>query len=356
MAVLLETSLGDIVIDLFVDEVPDSAMNFLKLCKIGYYSNSLVHFIQKDVCVQMGNPNTRELDVADLHVAHEKKLDVGDARGYSIFGILSRTQSEKERLRYIKDERHDSLLHDQFGMVGYVNFGEHNANSAPFYITTSKLPLAHMDRQHTIFGRVAEGFDVLRTMNSLVVDVSSKIPFKEVRILSTHILDDPFEDPGDLSELNWTSINPSLRRNSEGVLPKPVPTFLSRNEVDEFVRDVDSHARAVVLEVLGDLPDADARPPETVLFVCKLNPCTCDDDLAIIFSRFGKVVSCEVIRHRETRESLGYAFVEYDNQQDCERAFVKMDGCIIDDRRIRVDFSQSVAKLWNRHRRESWRQ
>ncbi len=46
--------------------------------------------------------------------------------------------------------------------------------------------------------------------------------------------------------------------------------------------------------MVGDIPDADAKPPENVLFVCKLNPVTTDEDLEIIFSRFGTIVSCEV--------------------------------------------------------------
>lgn len=33
MAVLLETSVGDLVIDLYVDDCPNTAKNFLKLCK-----------------------------------------------------------------------------------------------------------------------------------------------------------------------------------------------------------------------------------------------------------------------------------------------------------------------------------
>lgn len=40
---------------------------------------------------------------------------------------------------------------------------------------------------------------------------------------------------------------------------------------------------------MGDLPDADIKPPENVLFVCKLNPVTTDEDLEIIFSRFGPI-------------------------------------------------------------------
>jgi len=39
--------------------------------------------------------------------------------------------------------------------------------------------------------------------------------------------------------------------------------------------------------MIGDIPDADMKPPDNALFVCKLNPITQDGDLEIIFSRFG---------------------------------------------------------------------
>ena len=96
--------------------------------------------------------------------------------------------------------------------------------------------------------------------------------------------------------------------------------------------------------MIGDLPEADCAPPENVLFVCKLNPVTNDDDLEIIFSRFGKVVQCEVIRDRKSNDSLQYAFVEFEDPKSCENAYFKMDNVLIDDRRIHVDFSQSVSK------------
>ena len=41
---------------------------------------------------------------------------------------------------------------------------------------------------------------------------------------------------------------------------------------------------------VGDLPEADAKPPDNVLFVCKLNPVTTEEDLEVIFSRFGKIL------------------------------------------------------------------
>merc|ERR1712227_7547 len=119
----------------------------------------------------------------------------------------------------------------------------------------------------------------------------------------------------------------------------------SEQEVNEIIADKEAKARATILEMVGDLPEADCAPPENVLFVCKLNPVTTDDDLEIIFSRFGKVKSCEVIRDHKTQDSLQYAFVEFEEQKACEQAYFKMDNVLIDDRRIHVDFSQSVSKF-----------
>jgi peptidyl-prolyl cis-trans isomerase-like 4 len=42
---------------------------------------------------------------------------------------------------------------------------------------------------------------------------------------------------------------------------------------------------------------------------------------------------------------LQYAFIEFENKESCEEAYFKMDSVLIDDRRIHVDFSQSVSKL-----------
>jgi peptidyl-prolyl cis-trans isomerase-like 4 len=67
-----------------------------------------------------------------------------------------------------------------------------------------------------------------------------------------------------------------------------------------------------------------------------------DDDLNLIFSRFGKILSCEIIRDKRTGDSLQYAFIEFDDQAACEQAYFKMQGVLIDDHRIHVDFSQSV--------------
>lgn len=70
MSVLLETSVGDLVLDLDVDGSPDLARNFLKLVKARYYTGVLVYNVQENRYCQTGDPK-------------------GDGTGgCSIFGLL----------------------------------------------------------------------------------------------------------------------------------------------------------------------------------------------------------------------------------------------------------------------------
>jgi peptidyl-prolyl cis-trans isomerase-like 4 len=56
MSVLLETSLGDLVIDLFVDHAPVACQNFLKLCEAKYYNNCLFFDVQPRYLALSGDP------------------------------------------------------------------------------------------------------------------------------------------------------------------------------------------------------------------------------------------------------------------------------------------------------------
>lgn len=94
---------------------------------------------------------------------------------------------------------------------------------------------------------------------------------------------------------------------------------LPEEEEERIRREKAAAASALTLEMVGDLPFANVRPPENVLFVCKLNPVTRDEDLELIFSRFGTIMSCQVIRDKRTGDSLQYAFIEFDRREDAEQ-------------------------------------
>ncbi|KAH0773424.1 hypothetical protein KY290_010561 [Solanum tuberosum] len=196
--------------------------------------------------------------------------------------------------------------------------GEKNLNASQFYITL-RDDLDSLDGEHTIFGEITKGFDTLNRINEayladLILDASPERKPK-----------DEIDDDVRLED-DWMPNDEEL-----GVREKK-----------------EAHSREVILESVGDIPEME--PPYNVLYVRKLNPSTEEEALYIIFSHFGIVTSAEIIRDHKTGDSHCYAFIEFKDKESCEQAYFKMDNTQIDYRRIRVDFSQCVAKLWSQFR------
>ncbi|XP_075718685.1 peptidyl-prolyl cis-trans isomerase-like 4 isoform X2 [Rhinoderma darwinii] len=250
-----------------------------------------------------------------------------------------------DQARYFEPEKVPRIKHKKLGTVSMVNNGN-DQHGSQFLITTG-VNLDYLDGVHTVFGEITEGMDVLKKINETFVD-KDFVPFQDIRINHTVVLDDPFDDPPGLP-IPDRSPEPTKEQLDSGRIGADEEIDdnkgKSTEEIEEHLAEKEAKTRAVLLEMVGDIPDADIKPPENVLFVCKLNPVTTDEDLEIIFSRFGTIKSCEIIRDWKTGESLCYAFIEFEKEVDCEKAYFKMDNVLIDDRRIHVDFSQSVAKI-----------
>ncbi|KAF9157595.1 Peptidyl-prolyl cis-trans isomerase cyp6 [Actinomortierella ambigua] len=342
MSVLIETSVGDIVIDLHTEQAPTTCLNFLKLCKVKYYNFCCFHNVQRDFMVQTGDPTA-----------------TGQG-GESIFGLLDKDPVHSSR-KYLPAEIHPSLKHRQKGTVSMAIAGASTTSSSSttttntsadnrgvvgsqFFITMADQ-LDYLDGRFTVFGQVAEGMDVLDKINGAIVDDHFR-PFKDIRIKHTIVLEDPFPDPPGLvvpdeSPLPTKAMLATVRIGED----EDIESILPPEEEERIRREKEAQAQALTLEMVGDLPFAEIKPPENVLFVAQLNPVTRSEDLELIFSRFGTILSCEVIRDKRTGDSLCYAFIEFEKEDECSEAYFKMNKVLIDDRRIHVDFSQSVSKL-----------
>ena len=186
--------------------------------------------------------------------------------------------------------------------------------------------LISLDGVHCVIGEVVEGHEVLAKLNDAICDVQGR-PYKDIRITHTVVLEDPFNNPRGFREPSRSpSPTPERLQNGRIAADEDIDDMEGKTEqeINEMIADKEAKARATILEIVGDLPDADCAPPENVLFVCKLNPVTTDDDLTIIFSRFGKIKNAEVIRDRLTGDSLQYAFIEFDDKKSCEEAYLSL--------------------------------
>ncbi|CAM9627698.1 unnamed protein product [Chrysoparadoxa australica] len=174
MSVMLETSLGPVVVDLLTKEAPLAAKNFLKLCKIKYYNGCLFYNVQENFMLQAGDPSAT------------------GKGGESVYG-----QMYGEQARFFQDEIIPTQKFDSKGTLAMANQGRPDSNSSQFFITMRGDDLTHLDGKHTIFGSVAEGLEVLDEINTQFCDEEGR-PYRDIRILHTYVLDDPFDDPPQL--------------------------------------------------------------------------------------------------------------------------------------------------------------
>ncbi|KAI0017423.1 cyclophilin-like domain-containing protein [Xylariomycetidae sp. FL0641] len=330
MSVLLETSAGDIVVDLLTDYAPKECENFLKLCKIKYYNFSPVHSIQQNFSFQTGDPLGPTSNASD--------------GGSSVWGLVSGPTNKT-----FAATLHPKLKHLERGTVSMATVPHpsdpNKRLAASQFIVTLADNTEYLDGKASIFAKVVEGFDALEKINAAITDKEGH-PLVDIRIKHTVLLDDPYDDPPGLREPSQSPPPSKAQLATVRIADDaPLDEEVDQDAAEKVRRERDARAQALTLEMMGDLPFAEVKPPENVLFVCKLNPVTTDADLELIFSRFGTILSCEVIRDKKTGDSLQYAFIEFEDRAACEAAYFKMQGVLIDDRRIHVDFSQSVSKL-----------
>src|SRR5579871_1056126 len=142
-----ETSLGTFTVELFVDKMPNTANNFIKLAKAGFYDGLHFHRVIQGFMVQFGCPHSRD----------PKSPRAGTGNGPE---------------GTIKDEfPPDAKLSNEPGTLSMANTGAPNSGSSQFFINT--VHNSYLDwfspgaSKHPVFGRVTQGMDVVRAIEKV---------------------------------------------------------------------------------------------------------------------------------------------------------------------------------------------
>jgi peptidyl-prolyl cis-trans isomerase SDCCAG10 len=161
--VCLETSVGEIEIELWPREAPKACRNFVQLCMENYYNKTKFHRVVKDFIVQGGDPT-----------------GTGEG-GESIY----------EGGKPFKDEFHTRLRFVRRGLVAMANAGKDD-NSSQFFFTMG--PTQELQSKHTLFGKVV-GDTIFNMMKLQDVEVDpDDRPVHPHKILRTKVLVNPFPD------------------------------------------------------------------------------------------------------------------------------------------------------------------
>lgn len=124
---IMKTEKGDMTIEFYDKDAPNTVANFLKLAKSGFYNGVTFHRVIPNFVVQGGDPTG---------------TGAGGA-GYRIDCELTG----------------DNQYHDR-GVLSMAHAGR-NTGSSQFFICHSRTNTAHLDRHHTCFGKVVENVDVV---------------------------------------------------------------------------------------------------------------------------------------------------------------------------------------------------
>ncbi|KAF3908506.1 Phosphatase [Orbilia brochopaga] len=156
----ISTSLGNLNVELHTDWAPKAVYNFIKLAEKGYYNGTVFHRNIRSFMIQGGDPT-------------------GTGRGGSSYWGKN-----------FEDELQGPYTHDSRGVLSMANKGK-NTNSSQFYILYRAQ--AHLDRKHTVFGKVVGGLDILDRMETAATDSNDR-PIKEISIEEVVVFVDPFDE------------------------------------------------------------------------------------------------------------------------------------------------------------------
>ena len=136
MQALMETSAGNITIQLYNDKAPDTVANFVRLVESGYYDGLHFHRVIENFMNQGGCPHSAD----------------PMARNAGTGGPGWKIPCEPSAL---------GLRHDKPGMFSMANAGR-NTGGSQFFLTT--VPTPWLDGNHAVFGEVIDGMDVVQAI------------------------------------------------------------------------------------------------------------------------------------------------------------------------------------------------
>jgi cyclophilin family peptidyl-prolyl cis-trans isomerase len=162
----METSLGNIQIELFTDQMPLTAGNFIKLAKSGFYDGLHFHRVIPQFMVQFGCPHSRD--------PNSRRAGTGDGPDGTIA------------------DEHTAKISNEPGTLSMANTGRPNSGSCQFFINT-----AHNDfldwfspgaSKHPVFGKVVSGLDIVEQISKVPRDGNDR-PREPVQMVRVTVAD-----------------------------------------------------------------------------------------------------------------------------------------------------------------------
>ena len=150
----IETNHGTISVNLLSKDAPITVDNFVSLSKKGFYDGVIFHRVIQNFMIQGGDPT-----------------GTGTGGPGYVF----------------EDEITDIQTFNSSGILAMANTGP-NTNGSQFFITT--VPTPHLNGNHTIWGIVIKGYDVVEKISQVQTSEFNDKPVEDVVIKKVEIEED----------------------------------------------------------------------------------------------------------------------------------------------------------------------
>ena len=173
---VVTTSAGTIVIDLRADLAPNHVAYFMKQARSGGYDGTIFHRVILRGLIQGGDPLSKDPAKSKLY-------------GTGGLGVLKAEISSEK--------------HTRGAVSAVLQPNKPDSAGAQFFICASDQPA--LDGKHTIFGRVAEGMEVVQAISESPADANGR-PNDRIEIRSVVIRDTPPPEPEPFASDTPTSL------------------------------------------------------------------------------------------------------------------------------------------------------
>lgn len=173
--VTVSTSKGTFTLALYGADAPKTVANFVGLVKKKFYDGVLFHRVAKDFIIQAGDPKTR------------------DATARAAWGTGGQTADGKPLIEELDPATPSSRTGYQPGVLAMARKQTPASGTSQFFICLDKANV--LPHQYTIFGRVIDGMDVVRSIGGVDVEPGplgetdgvpkANIVIRQIRVAST---------------------------------------------------------------------------------------------------------------------------------------------------------------------------
>jgi peptidyl-prolyl cis-trans isomerase B (cyclophilin B) len=139
----IKTNKGTLKVEFYEKDAPNTVKNFCNLAKKGFYDGLTFHRVIPGFVVQGGCPN----GIGNGGPGYKIKCELTGENQYHDRGVLSMAHAGRD------------------------------TGGSQFFIVLSRAQTAHLDRNHTCFGKIVEGIDIIDSLRQ--GDVMEKITISE---------------------------------------------------------------------------------------------------------------------------------------------------------------------------------